>query len=288
MTLQDFNKKEHSETKTALLQCCGSTKWADALLQYHPFESEAALVEHATRIWYDECEETDWRESFNHHPKIGDIKSLEEKFASTKHLAGKEQAGLETATAEVLQNLAQANTDYETKNGFIFIVCATGKTAGEMLRLLNDRLKNSTEEEVIIAMGEQAKITMIRLKKMMPDADWSAFKGSQLTTHSLDTSLGKPSNNLTVKLQEQKNGSWQTVAQGVTNEDGRIGDLLAAGKRLKYQNYKMVFDTATYFQQNNLTVFYPEVEIQFTVMDDKHYHIPLLLNPFGYSTYRGS
>lgn len=288
MTLQEFNNQEQSDAKTALLQCCGSIKWANTLLQYYPFESEAVLVEHATRIWYDECNEVDWRESFLHHPKIGDIKSLKEKFASTKYLAQKEQASVQTATVEVIQKLAQANADYEAKNGFIFIVCATGKTADEMLRLLNDRLNNSTEEEVNIAMGEQAKITMTRFKKLMPDANWLAFKGSQLTTHALDTSLGRPSKDLTIKLQEQKNNCWQTICQGVTNEDGRIADLLAPGRRLTYKNYKMVFDTATYFQQNNLTGFYPEVEIQFTVMDDKHYHIPLLINPFGYSTYRGS
>ena len=91
-----------------------------------------------------------------HHPKIGDVKSLEKKFAPTKHLAGKEQAGVASATAETIQALAQANTHYETKNGFIFIVCATGKSAAEMLRILQDRLTNSTEEEVHIAMGEQA------------------------------------------------------------------------------------------------------------------------------------
>lgn len=288
MTLQDFNNLEKSNAQKALFQCCSSTKWADILMSYFPFASEADLVKQATSIWYDECGEADWRESFTHHPKIGDVKSLEKKFATTKHLAGKEQAGVNTANVETIQALAQANTDYEAKNGFIFIVCATGKSAVEMLRLLQDRLRNTTEEEVHIAMGEQAKITIIRLKKLMPDANWIAFNGSQLTTHVLDTSLGKPGQDLTIKLQQYKNNHWQTVCQGVTNADGRVADLLAPGRTLAHQNYKMIFDTGAYFQQNNLRGFYPEVEIQFTVMDDKHYHVPLLINPFGYSTYRGS
>jgi len=288
MDLQTFNHLEKKEARAALFQCCSATKWADSMMKCFPFESEAMLVEKATNIWYNECGESDWRESFMHHPKIGDVKSLEEKFDATKHLAGKEQAAVSSAATATIQALAKVNTDYENKNGFIFIVCATGKSAEEMLRLAEDRLRNAPEEEVRIAMGEQAKITIIRLKKLMPDANWSAFVGSQLTSHVLDTALGVPGKDLTIKLQQSKNGQWQTVSQGVTNADGRVADLLAPGRKLAHQDYKMIFDTGGYFKQNEIVGFYPEVEIQFTVMDNKHYHVPLLINPFGYSTYRGS
>jgi len=288
MTIKDINKKSPTEAAQILFQCCGSQKWAKKMLQHFPFQSEEALVKQATNIWYELCNEKDWRESFTQHPKIGDVKSLTEKFANSSHLAGKEQEGVASANPETIQQLAQANADYEAKNGFIFIVCATGKSADEMLRLLQDRLENTTDEEVRIAMGEQAKITIIRLKKLMPQANWSAFGGSQLTTHVLDTSLGKPGKDLSIKMQEFKNNQWQTVCQGVTNSDGRVADLLAPGRRLEHKHYKMVFNTSGYFQQNDMKGFYPEVEIQFTVMDDKHYHVPLLINPFGYSTYRGS
>ncbi len=288
MTIQDFNEKSTEQAEQDLFQCCGSKKWTKEMMQHFPFKSEKHLVAYATNIWYAACNEKDWRESFTQHPKIGDVKSLTKKFASTSHLAGKEQEGLAAASVEAIQQLAKANKDYEEKNGFIFIVCATGKSAEEMLRLLQDRLNNTTEEEVRIAMGEQAKITIIRFKKLMPEADWSAFGGSQLTSHVLDTSLGRPGKGLTIKMQEFKNDEWQTVSQGVTNADGRLADLLAPGRRLEHENYKMIFDTGAYFQQNNVEGFYPEVEIQFTVMDNKHYHVPLLINPFGFSTYRGS
>lgn len=288
MTLQEFNNLNQEEANQALFTCCGSIKWVKTLMTHYPFKSEVDLVEHATRIWYDDCSESDWKASFLHHPKIGDLKSLANKFAATKNLAGEEQAGVETATIEIIEALAQANEAYETKNGFVFIVCATGKSAAAMLRLLQDRLSNQPAEEIHIAMGEQAKITMIRLKKLMPNANWTMFKGSQLTTHVLDTSLGKPGQDLSIKLQQFKNENWQTVCQGVTNEDGRIADLLPPGKTLTHQHYKIIFNTASYFKQNNIKGFYPEVAIQFTVMDDKHYHVPLLINPFGYSTYRGS
>lgn len=288
MNLQEFNNKDRSEVREALFQCCGSTKWTDTLMTFFPFESVATLVKHATDIWYNECDESDWRESFTHHPKIGDIENLEKKFASTEHLAGQEQSGVNSASKETIQALAKTNSDYEDKNGFIFIVCATGRSAEEMLKIAHNRLSNFTEEEVHVAMGEQAKITIIRFKKLLSESNWSDFEGSQLTSHVLDTSTGVPGRDLLIKLQQSINGGWQTVSQGVTNVDGRVADLLAPGRELEHKNYKMIFDTGSYFKQNNMRGFYPEVEVQFTVLDNKHYHVPLLINPFGYSTYRGS
>ncbi|MBI3718292.1 MAG: hydroxyisourate hydrolase [Sphingobacteriales bacterium] len=111
------------------------------------------------------------------------------------------------------------------------------------------------------------------------------MKVSQLTTHVLDTSVGKPGKDITIQL---KHANDEIISQGVTNADGRIPDLLPSEKYLVPGNYKMVFDTANYFKANNTKGFYPEVEIQFTVFDDSHYHVPLLINPYGYSTYRGS
>ncbi|MFP5040187.1 2-oxo-4-hydroxy-4-carboxy-5-ureidoimidazoline decarboxylase [Parasediminibacterium sp. JCM 36343] len=288
MTLINLNNLPREEAIKQLATCNGSTKWQQLLAQALPIESEAALVEKAAEIWYEQCTEKDWLEAFNHHPKIGDIKSLTEKFASTQHLAGNEQSGVQTATKNVLESLAQGNEDYEEKFGFIFIVCATGKTADEMLRLLQDRIVNTYEEELAIAMGEQQKISILRFKKLMTEGNWGSLKASHITTHVLDTSLGKPGQNITIRLQKPVDGGWQTITQGVTNADGRIGDLLASGRFLKSGSYRMLFDTASYYVSLDTKTFYPEVPITFTVFDNTHYHVPLLINPFGYSTYRGS
>lgn len=107
---------------------------------------------------------------------------------------------------------------------------------------------------------------------------------SQVTTHILDTSKGRPAQGVHIRL--QKNGN--TIADGVTNADGRISDLLPKNKILEPGNYEMVFDTGQYFSQQKIKSFYPQVVIHFTIFDNSHYHVPLLLNPFGYSTYRGS
>lgn len=282
MTLTEFNKPGAGTAAKELLNCCGSSRWVSLMMEQFPFNSEKELVYHATITWYEQCNSKDWLEAFSHHPKIGDTKSLTEKFA------GKEQAGIAAATAETIEALANANAAYEKKFGFIFIVCATGRSAAEMLRLLEDRLSNTVEEEVNIAMGEQQKITIIRFKKLLEDANWDWLQPCQLTTHVLNTSIGKPGKDITIRLKTNISESWQTMAQGVTNADGRIADLLPPEKILTTGNYKMVFETAKYFATNNTKGFYPEVEISFSITDDAHYHVPLLINPFGYSTYRGS
>lgn len=282
MDLNRFNKLGNDMAAKELFACCGSDKWASLLMKEYPFKDEPQLIQLATDAWYNQCSKEDWLQSFSHHPEIGDVKSLSEKFA------GKEQAGVVGASAETIEALAKANKDYKTKFGFIFIVCATGKPGAEMLRLLQSRLSNSANEELHIAMGEQHKITLLRLKKILTDSNFQFLKMSQLTTHVLDTSIGKPGKGIAVKLFEQKENAWQAIAESITNADGRIADLLPSEKLMAAGNYKIVFKTGDYFAANNVTGFYPEVEIQFTVFDESHYHVPLLINPFGYSTYRGS
>lgn len=282
MTIKAFNKLSKAEKVKQLFSCCGSSIWVDRVLKKGSFASEKDLIEAATDRWYNHCSSMDWLESFTHHPKIGDVKSLTKKFA------GKEQASVAAATKKTITALAKANAEYEAKFGFIFIVCATGKSANQMLRLLKDRLGNTIGEELHIAMGEQMKITILRLQKLITGADWSFLKPGQFTTHVLDTSIGKPGKDISIRLQIPVNGNWQTIAQGITNADGRIPDLLPPLKKLQHGNYKVVFDTASYFAAQKVKGFYPEVEIQFIVFDDTHYHVPLLINPFGYSTYRGS
>ena len=112
---------------------------------------------------------------------------------------------------------------------------------------------------------------------------------SPITTHALDTSLGRPARGLTITLsQKESDGSWVKLASGVTNDDGRITDLLERGQ-LSSGVYQMCFDTGPYHHEPGVEGFYPEASIVFEVKDTtQHYHIPLLISPYGYSTYRGS
>ena|SRR5688572_20976541 len=111
---------------------------------------------------------------------------------------------------------------------------------------------------------------------------------SQLTTHILDTSLGKPAAGVAVVLEQKQKVHWKSIAEGTTNSDGRIMDLLDSESHLDPGTYRLVFDTLTYFNNQQKKTFYPQVTVEFSIADRSHYHVPLLLNPFGYSTYRGS
>jgi len=111
---------------------------------------------------------------------------------------------------------------------------------------------------------------------------------SQITTHVLDTSAGRPAGGVSVSLEFYSSGTWKQIANGVTDTDGRVKNLLPLEKKILKGIYKLVFDTRSYFNSREIKGFYPSVTIEFEITDDSHYHVPLLLNPFGYSTYRGS
>jgi len=164
MTISEFNLL-NKEAKTALLQqCCGSKAWISKMLEEELPEDKEKLLNAAELKWND-CTEEDWREGFLHHPKIGDTEGLRKKF-SKDQFAGGEQSLVNVAAEESLNELAKGNEEYETKFGYIFIVCATGKSAGEMLAILQSRLVNDPEKEIRIAMEEQNKITKLRLQKL--------------------------------------------------------------------------------------------------------------------------
>jgi len=112
---------------------------------------------------------------------------------------------------------------------------------------------------------------------------------SGITTHVLDTSAGRPAAGLAVTLEKETGqGAWEELGRGVTNADGRIADFGSSG-RLALGTYRLRFATGAYFASRKIAGFYPEVTIVFTVSSpDEHYHVPLLLNPYGYSTYLGS
>jgi 5-hydroxyisourate hydrolase len=111
---------------------------------------------------------------------------------------------------------------------------------------------------------------------------------SQITTHVLNTTTGVPGEGISVTLYSGENDSWTEISRGFTNADGRIADLLAKEVILREGIYKMRFETKDYFDKQQVLTFYPYVEIIFDISSTRHYHIPLLLSPFGYSTYRGS
>jgi len=162
---QKLDAASEEDAARLLTACCGATRWVERMLARRPFGSLERLLEAARDEWFA-LSGSDWREAFTHHPQIGDREALRRRFPATAHLSEREQAGVGGASDEVLDALAEGNRAYEARFGFIFIVCATGKRADEMLALLRERLHNEPGEELRIAAGEQAKITELRLRSL--------------------------------------------------------------------------------------------------------------------------
>ena len=174
MRLEDLNAMDPDAAARELLRCCGSSHWARQMAASRPFASREALIAGADRYW-GALDRADWLEAFAAHPKIGASgagadqrreKALPER-AAAQDWSAKEQAGVAGAPDATLQRFAKLNRDYEARFGYIFIVCATGKSAAEMLDLLERRIGHDPETEIRIAADEQRKITRLRLMKLL-------------------------------------------------------------------------------------------------------------------------
>jgi len=145
-------------TESELVSCCGSREWVRRMLERQPFDNAAEALEAADNVWR-ELAPADWLAAFAAHPRIG------AKTADTR--AAREQSGMRNASADTLDRLAAGNRAYEAKFGYIYIVCATGKTATKMLEILESRLRNNPDAEIAIAAEQQRQITRLRLEKCL-------------------------------------------------------------------------------------------------------------------------
>lgn len=282
MTLEELNTLDPEAAARTFRDCCAADPWVAGMVAGRPYRDLEHLLEHSRSLWPTLCE-SDWLQAFSAHPRIGDINSLRAKYASTRTLASTEQAGALQADSQVLERLHEGNERYLEQFGFIFIVCATGKSAADMLQLLEQRLNNSREEEIRNAAREQTRITELRLEKLF------MASRSPVTTHILDLGTGTPAAGVKVTLQQlDKDGAIAgSLAQGITDADGRITQWFSGS--LQPGLYRLCFHTGDWFAAQGRESFFPVVNIDFRLTDTGgHYHVPLLLNQWGYSTYRGS
>lgn len=184
--LERLNALPAGEAEARFLACCGSSAWARRMAAARPFASVEDLAAAADRTWR-ELSKDDWLEAFAAHPRIGtgtDLLSgsLHQSATEGPNLINlspirsrtwsrQEQVGTESASPETLANLADANLEYEDRFGHIFIVCASGRNAAEMLAAARQRLENDPGTELAIAAEEQRKITRLRLEKLLPPTD---------------------------------------------------------------------------------------------------------------------
>ena len=145
------------EAAAELLACCGSARWVERMLSQRPFKDRDEVFASATRIWND-LGRDDWLEAFRAHPRIGETGSATEQ---------REQAGMDAAGAALKSAMAEANREYEARFGWIYLVCATGRSAEEMLAFARQRMANTPGEELNVAAAEQERITKLRLEQLL-------------------------------------------------------------------------------------------------------------------------
>jgi OHCU decarboxylase len=166
MTLKELNVLPRYRAEDELLKCCGSTAWAQWMARRRPFANPDRLLDAAGEIWW-RLDPADWMEAFRAHPQIGQRQSTPHTSAQAQAWSAQEQSGMSRAGVGVAMDLEEANQEYLAKFGYIFIVCASGKSANEMLALLRSRLPNLPEKEIRVAAEEQNKITRLRLEKLL-------------------------------------------------------------------------------------------------------------------------
>ena len=168
ITVGELDEMPESSAAEVLADCCGSSRWVSEMVAARPFGSRSSVFSAADRIW-SSLSASDWVEAFERHPRIGERTSAVAQSERGAEWSSREQAGIETAGDEVREALAAVNQEYEQRFGYIYIVCATGKTPEQMLALAQKRLRNAAAAEVRVAAEEQRKITRIRLEKLLEE-----------------------------------------------------------------------------------------------------------------------
>jgi OHCU decarboxylase len=160
-----FDALPEHEAASLLESCCGSHAWVHGMLARRPFGTLSRVLDAADDVWWS-LDGDAWREAFDHHPRIGERFAAATQSGAARAWSADEQRGASGAAADTREALAQGNREYERRFGHIYLVCATGKSAEQMLAILESRLSNDPATELRVAAGEQAKITRLRLEKV--------------------------------------------------------------------------------------------------------------------------
>ncbi|XP_057451233.1 uric acid degradation bifunctional protein TTL isoform X2 [Lotus japonicus] len=323
------------------LSCCGSTIFAKEMASASPFSSFQHAISIARDIWFNSVDVNGWLQAFSAHPQIGQTHAPSHASeTSAQWSKGEQSTALATATGSSSQELSEWNARYMQKFGFVFLICASGRSTDEILAELKRRYTNRPIVEFEIAAQEQMKITELRLAKLFSSrentssttdkystivvkkaedrigiigghvtaaSENSTGKSLQttarsrppITTHVLDVSRGCPAAGMEVLLEVWRGsqsrptfgaaggGSWVVLGSSTTDLDGRSGQLLSIVDDANPGVYRISFNTGKY----NPSGFFPHVSIVFEILESQkkqHFHVPLLLSPFSFSTYRGS
>jgi 2-oxo-4-hydroxy-4-carboxy-5-ureidoimidazoline decarboxylase len=164
--IERVNRLQVEDARKALLDCCGSIAWADQMISKRPFVDDAKLFESADKIW-THLDQKEWLRAIRHHPPIGSKRGKSKQSGIARNWSAGEQSAARESSPDTLAVLAAANQAYQATFGYVFLICATGKTGDDILQSLHQRLANDPETELYVAAEEMRKIVRLRLEKLV-------------------------------------------------------------------------------------------------------------------------
>ncbi|WP_063784177.1 2-oxo-4-hydroxy-4-carboxy-5-ureidoimidazoline decarboxylase [Streptomyces sp. SBT349] len=269
-----INGADERAVRRALRRVCASSAWGARVVAARPFNGAESLLA-ANDAAVAALATTDLAEALAAHPPIG-------RPDSGDAASAREQAGMADAPADLRAEMLALNLAYQDRFGHIFLICATGLTGEQLRDALHLRLGASPEAEWETVRAELGKINRLRLTRLAESA-------ATVSTHVLDTAAGHPAAGIPVTLSTAPapTGAWTAHAASLTDRDGRCADLPALPGDAALA--RLTFAVEPYLAgAGGGAAFFPEVTAAFAVVPGEHYHVPLLLSPFGYSVYRGS
>ena len=269
-----------AELRELLRSCLAVPRWIEQVVDGVPYASEDDLLERARQA-ADPLEPAEIEAALADHPRIGERPQGHDLSAA---LSRSEQRAPDAYDAELAAKVAAGNAAYEERFGRVFLIRAAGRTRAEVYAEQQRRLVLDDETDLRIVAQELREIALLRLERLV---ERLPAVRSHITTHVLDAARGLPASDVGVTLEQLADGAWTVVGRGRTDADGRITTLGPAA--LPVGRYRVAFDTGSYFATQGTSTFYPEVVVVVELANPSaHYHVPLLLSPFAYSTYRGS
>ena len=295
-----FNEVDIETAKSVIKDIFHSEKVINRIVELRPFENMADLTSKINKTLHL-LDDADFMDCIKNHKRLGDA-------ISKNRLKFIDEEG-DPLKLDLVDEIHKYNNLYEEKFGHIYILSVSGKSIEDILASMKSRLENEKTQEFNICVEEVKKIIHVRIpnvlnafattreerkmkleKENKPELELKVNKPQLITSHILDLSSGRPAEGVKALLfsYQENIKDWLLVGNDSTNQDGRMSNLLS-GNDLSIGFYKVLFQTGEYFEKRKLETFYPEVEVKFQIKDStQKYHIPLLLNQYGYSTYRGS
>lgn len=289
-TLDSLNTLSVDGFTTAVGDIFEHAPWvAEGAAGRRPFPTVAALHEAMVAVVRESPAERQLA-FIRAHPELGSkVKRLDITVESQSEQGS---LGLDRLSEAEFTKFSELNKAYSEKFGFPFIICVRRHTRDSILRQFERRLSNDTETERKTALDEIALITRLRLVDKV-DGPGKPKTDGRISTHVLDNVSGKPAQGVTISLYEIGASARGLLAKAVTNSDGRTDQPFVSGAPLRIGTYELQFEVAAYFKAKETTqaepAFLDVVPIRFSVAEPEgHYHVPLLVTPWSYSTYRGS